>query len=482
MKTKLLKVLTLLTIFIFSALLCVACAPKQFEGISLNNVTVTYSQSGHNVTIVGAEKYPNATFSLSEDRFDAGVYTQTLTVTQSGYEDFTTTATLTINKANPENLLPQCENGSLINTTLKVVYTGAPITVTAFTNYEQRPYATVEYYQGETKLNSAPTNAGTYTDKLYVPETTNYNAYTKVYGLEIVEPQYTATFKILNPLTNELEDLTEDAPSVIPVSRNNEFIVPTEFDVTNKFNGYTFIGWYVDNEPIHTVYDYNKNVTVVAKYEVDFSNLTINCLGDSLTAGILPNYQIMEKPYPALLQEVLGVKKVNNYGVGGRFLSLDYPDTMCNVYSTMVDADIISVMGGTNDVLSFGTAKGVLGTLNDTDKSTIYGALDCLCRGLKEKYPNSYIFFMTPFALADIRDIDCLNNSGFSLNDVNTAIKIVCTRYNIDVFDVYNECDFKAQANYETSLGIGDGIHPNQQFINLFTSKLAQFIKDNYNK
>ena len=183
-----------------------------------------------------------------------------------------------------------------------------------------------------------------------------------------------------------------------------------------------------------------------------------------------------------MLQEVLGVKKVNNYGVGGRFLSLDYPDTMCNVYSTMVDADIISVMGGTNDVLSFGTAKGVLGTLNDTDKSTIYGALDCLCRGLKEKYPNSYIFFMTPFALADIRDIDCLNNSGFSLNDVNTAIKIVCTRYNIDVFDVYNECDFKAQANYETSLGIGDGIHPNQQFINLFTSKLAQFIKDNYNK
>jgi hypothetical protein len=113
------------------------------------------------------------------------------------------------------------------------------------------------------------------------------------------------------------------------------------------------------------------------------------------------------------ISEILGVKKINNYGVGGRFLSLDYPDTMCNMYSSMEDADIVMVMGGTNDVLSLGTAKGVLGSPNDTDKSTIYGALDHLCKGLKEKYPNSFIFFMTPFALADYFTSVCLTNSGF---------------------------------------------------------------------
>ena len=470
MKTKLLKVLTLLTIFIFSALLCVACAPKQFEGISLNNVTVTYSQSGHNVTIVGAEKYPNATFSLSEDRFDAGVYTQTLTVTQSGYEDFTTTATLTINKANPENLLPQCENGSLINTTLKVVYTGAPITVTAFTNYEQRPYATVEYYQGETKLNSAPTNAGTYTVKLYVPETTNYNAYTKVYGLEIVEPQYTATFKILNPLTNELEDLTEDAPSVIPVSRNNEFIVPTEFDVTNKFNGYTFIGWYVDNEPIHTVYDYNKNVTVVAKYVEHLTGLTYVAFGDSITYGLVlgsNGYYQAQSLYPNAVADILGLKECVNKGV----CSATTKDVCRYIDETTENADIISVMSGVCDR----AGSRPLGTINDNTDATIYGCYNLIAQKLKEKYPNAFIFFLTPLKCKGWEN----PYAGYTLEDVVIAMKRVAFKYDIPVLDTFNLGQFELEMFNEDS----DGLHPSQEFFKNYTApQIAQFIKDNYNK
>lgn len=216
---------------------------------------------------------------------------------------------------------------------------------------------------------------------------------------------------------------------------------------------------------------------------VSFDNVVINCLGDSLTQGCLPDGSIMENPYPSLLQKELNCRKVNNYGIGGTPLSTYNENAMCVRYKNMdANADIISVMGGTNDALSLGTLDCKLGTPTDTDCSTYYGALDVLCRGLKEKCPNAFIFFMTPFALADNHDNYCMSNSGFTILDVRQAIYVVCTRYDIPVFDVYNQVNYKFIANQSVANGTGDGVHPNQSFINSFSLKLAQFIKDNYKK
>lgn len=218
---------------------------------------------------------------------------------------------------------------------------------------------------------------------------------------------------------------------------------------------------------------------------VDFSNMVVNCLGDSLTEGLIANGSQMENPYPSQLKNLLGVKKVNNYGMGGSMLSLTGGYSMCERFDDMEEADIIMVMGGTNDALSLGWNlgwKATLGTIDDIDESTVYGSLDVICKGLKEKYSNSFIFFMTPFELADSFQQTCLQNSGFTLDDVCIAIKIVCSRYDIPVFDVYNECSFKEQANYDQVMGLGDGIHPRQSFIDNFTPKLVQYIKENYKK
>ena len=180
MKTKLLKIVALITFVTLILISAVSCSEKEFEGISLTDVTVVYSQSGHNVTIVGEDKYPNATFTLSEDKINVGVYTQVLTVTQEGYKPFEATATLTINKAIPENLLPTYNGSySFVENTISVIRTGNPIIITPFTNFEQQPYATVEYYQNQTNLESAPIEAGTYNIKLSVPEVDNYYALEK---------------------------------------------------------------------------------------------------------------------------------------------------------------------------------------------------------------------------------------------------------------------------------------------------------------
>ncbi len=231
--------------------------------------------------------------------------------------------------------------------------------------------------------------------------------------------------------------------------------------------------------------DTTNDIPTNENINIDFSNMVVNCLGDSLTEGLIANGSQMANPYPKQLKNLLGVKKVNNYGMGGSMLSLTGGYSMCERFDDMEEADIIMVMGGTNDALSLGWSQGwkaTLGTIDDTDESTVYGSLDVICKGLKQRYPNSFIFFTTPFELADYYNQICLTNSGFTLDDVCLAIKIVCARYDISVFDAFKLCSFKEQANYDYASGIGDGIHPRQQFIDNFSIQLTNYIKENYKK
>ena len=263
MKTKFLKIASLIFGVALIFTLLTACNKnEQFEGISLTDVTVSYNQSGHNVIVNGLENYPDATYILSEEKIDVGVYTQTITVSQEGYEDFTASATLTIKKVTPENLYPQTTSNSFYNNgVLRAEWTGSPMVVTAFTNYEQKSIAVIEYYQGETKLNGAPTEVGDYKVKISLPETQNYYALSKEFTLQIIQPQYVATFKLLNPITNEIE---EESVGVKAYQRQVEIDVP--FNVNDKYNGYVFLGWFVNDELINETYTYDKDITVIGKF------------------------------------------------------------------------------------------------------------------------------------------------------------------------------------------------------------------------
>ena len=211
--------------------------------------------------------------------------------------------------------------------------------------------------------------------------------------------------------------------------------------------------------------------------DIGFSHLKMNCLGDSITYGYdgarggaqLPN------PYPKLLQNELGLKQVRNYGISGSTLTSVHPDRdpMCIRYAYMNnDADIISVMGGFNDYW----LNIELGTIEDENTTTIYGALNTLAKGLKNKYPNAYIFFMTPY----IWGLDSgTNDIGYSLLYIANAIKQVCYINNIDGLDMYTLGQFELDfVNYNC-----DKLHPTQWFLDNYTApQIAQFIIDNYNK
>ena len=220
--------------------------------------------------------------------------------------------------------------------------------------------------------------------------------------------------------------------------------------------------------------NFNSSEEKLLEVDVDYSQLTMVCLGDSITLG-----SGIENPYCDVVKDILGLKNVYNHGVGWSTIGYKsncscHPNNDFNHhpyvwrYEDLPNADIIALMGGGND---FAVCLP-LGTIDDYGSTTFYGALNMLVSGLQSKFPTSYIFFMTGF---DYYDFEYINRDNVNWREYNNAIKAVCVKYNIDCFDVFNEIDFDV---YEYTL---DEVHPTQDFVtNIWSPQIAQFIKENY--
>lgn len=212
------------------------------------------------------------------------------------------------------------------------------------------------------------------------------------------------------------------------------------------------------------------------KKEYDFSNVSIACLGDSITMTTK-----IKKSYPSCLGDALGTSHVYNYGISwstvatidpchchpnGEYSHYPYVER----YNDLVSADIIIVMGGIND---YGCLVP-LGSPSDSSSDTFWGALNITMEGLKKTYPDAYIVFMTGF---DYYGEGAHNSDGVYWKDYNTAIRRACINHNIDCLDIYSKIAFD-RAKYTV-----DGIHPTQQFIDeIWVPRIADFIRSNYKR
>ena len=127
--------------------------------------------------------------------------------------------------------------------------------------------------------------------------------------------------------------------------------------------------------------------TTTEKGTSPFSELKYVAFGDSITYGeVASTGTQMEKPYPNLVAEELGLKAVRNYGE--RNATVKVPSTTSNkpniftkVNEASATADIVSVMIGIND---FG-AGCALGTMQDTScTESVYGGFNQLASSLKQ--------------------------------------------------------------------------------------------------
>lgn len=130
----------------------------------------------------------------------------------------------------------------------------------------------------------------------------------------------------------------------------------------------------------------------------NFTNLTINFLGDSITEGAWatePKYNFVSR-----VGEKLGCK-VNNYGISGTRIAMQTVPSANPVFDKdfltrakeMSDADIVFVFGGTND---YGHGDSEIGDLTSLDSHTFCGAVCNLATYLCERYGKRNVCFILP--------------------------------------------------------------------------------------
>ena len=208
----------------------------------------------------------------------------------------------------------------------------------------------------------------------------------------------------------------------------------------------------------------------------EWSGKVANFLGDSQTEVNGHKTKI----YHDWVKEILGLSKVNNYGKSGSTIAKNATTgntAMCVRYASMDDnADLICVMGGVNDTW----LNSQLGNFGDTDPLTFYGAMETLCDGLLTKYCGKTIIFITP---TEQNNDSCnsTNKTGYTPTDFANAMKRVCAKYSIPVFDA-NTCSGIYPLNKANgALYTTDKLHLNNKGQEILGKKLSKFILNGAN-
>lgn len=265
---------------------------------------------------------------------------------------------------------------------------------------------------------------------------------------------------------------------------------PTVYGVNTNFSSDMIGGYIVINGESKMVDGVVDEYTLII--ESEFSREYVNSLYTIQYS--LNGYPGTLIPYCSYLEYYLGCN-VYNYGISGSLigkLNSGTSNTFEERYEDMTNvADLIIVMGGTNDIRN----NMPLGTMSDRTQYTFYGGLHRLCQGLITKYKleqngydsiNKQLLFMTP-----------LHNgvtygstySGGTFQDFATAIKNVCAYYSIPVFDMMNNSglvphEFKTLYGWQdgyTSIYnplMPDGTHPSQDGHKIMAKKLSQFLSN----
>jgi len=212
---------------------------------------------------------------------------------------------------------------------------------------------------------------------------------------------------------------------------------------------------------------YDKKVIEAANWdcEVDFSDVKIACLGDSITAGGGLKEADMGYAYPNVLENRLQAGEVYQLGYGGYAISRYWePTTLHNVYENIpADSDIIIVQAGINDC--YAGNEGNIGSIGNLyAQSTFFGDTNMLMEALKEDYPNAEIIFLTP--------CDTITNTTYiteyplpdmlPLKRYVDAIKVIAQKNDVMVIDNYNINLLNSYDENILNTYMKDGVHPNK--------------------
>ncbi len=219
---------------------------------------------------------------------------------------------------------------------------------------------------------------------------------------------------------------------------------------------------------------------------MNIANCKIAFLGDSITNGV--GVSSNEKIYLNLLRDRFQILAYN-YGVSATriacqrktyrgYVDWDENNFIARAAKIDITPDIVVVFGGTND---FGHGDAPIGTIEDRDPYTFFGALHTLYTQLMHQFPDALIVPMTPLHRANENNPygDWDEDSGVCcgiLRDYVNAIRQVAEYYSLPVCDLFATSGIVPAIPENRERYCPDGLHPNDRGHEIIASRLSGFL------
>lgn len=212
---------------------------------------------------------------------------------------------------------------------------------------------------------------------------------------------------------------------------------------------------------------------VLDRQPYDFSEVTIACIGDSITEGVNGSTGHADGlTYPEVIKEALHAKEVYNLGIGGSTIGDYWAAAMVNRYMEIPqDTDIIIVYGGINDVFS-GTGE-TIGNLTALTDDTFCGDLDTLLEGIRINYPTSWLILVTPMDTVTIEEVRALNPQMKPIEEYVDAMITLAQKYDVDVIDLFHS-NFMNSYDPEVFSTYVPGCHPTDEGYRILGEHIAK--------
>ena len=212
---------------------------------------------------------------------------------------------------------------------------------------------------------------------------------------------------------------------------------------------------------------------VLERQPYDFSEVTIACIGDSITEGVNGATGHADGlTYPEVIKDALHAKEVYNLGIGGSTIGDYGASAMVNRYMEIPeDTDIIIVYGGINDVFS-GTGE-TIGNLNTLTDDTFCGDLDTLLEGIRVHYPTSWLILVTPMDTVTIEEVRALNPDMKPIEEYVDAMITLAKKYDVDVIDLFHS-NFMNSYDPEVYSAYVPGCHPTDEGYRILGEHIAK--------
>lgn len=218
---------------------------------------------------------------------------------------------------------------------------------------------------------------------------------------------------------------------------------------------------------INSLHDTEKNMEVKAKnvnYDAykyfPFLNKKGLLIGDSITDMGYYIDSLEDITNSTAYKNAIGGSTITNNGdssISARIANIDF-----------TKYDYVVIEGGTNDYEGALHDGQPIGTIEDEENTTFYGALNSICKTIINSNPNITLLFLTPTQRAGDWHP---NLNGYKLIDYVDAIKKIGIRHSIPVLDLYAESGLN---RYTLNTFTTDTLHWSRPFANKVGKMIGQ--------